>query len=255
MDTNRLSDKVAVITGAGRGIGKAIALRFAEEGANLAINDIEPAFAATMADRMKQQGRKVLAVGADVSRWPEVRSMFEQVAQAFGRIDILVNNAGIRKDAPFTDMSEEEFDPVIGTQLKGSFNCARAAQAWMIPQSYGRIINIAAPVPAALKEHDQANYCAANAGLAGLTRSLAKALGAYNITVNGIAPDYIDTEMTRKAARAEGLYLDDLKRFVIAEVPLKRLGTPLEVAHVALFLASDESSFVSGQMIEVKGGP
>ena len=251
----RLSDKVALVTGAGRGIGKAIALRFSDEGARVAVNDIEPAYAESIADRLKQLGRLAIAVKADVCDWPEVKLMFEQAVREFGRIDILVNNAGIRKDVVFPEMSEAEWDSVIAVQLKGSFNCARAAQEHMVRQGYGKIVNISSPVPAALGKQGQVNYSAANAGLEGFTKSLALELGPYNVNVNCIAPDFVDTEMTRKVARQEGMYLDDLKKFAIAQIPLRRLGTPADVANVALFLASDESSFVSGQTIYVRGGP
>lgn len=251
----RLLDKVALVTGAGRGIGKAIALRFSDEGAKVVINDIEPAYAESISERLKQLGREAMAIKADVCAWPEVKSMFEQAVREFGRIDVLVSNAGIRKDVVFPEMSEEEWDSVIAVQLKGSFNCARAAQKYMVRQEYGKIVTISSPVPAALGKQGQVNYSAANAGLEGFTKSLALELGPYNINVNCIAPDFVDTEMTRRAARGEGMYLDDLKRFAIAEIPLRRLGTPGDVANVALFLASDESSFISGQTICVRGGP
>lgn len=251
----RLSGKVALVTGAGRGIGKAIALRFSEEGARVAVNDIELAYAESVAEVLRQLGRETLASKGDVSNWQEVKLMFERVVQKFGRVDILVNNAGVRDDVPFPEMSEDKWDSVIAVGLKGSFNCARAAQKYMVKQCYGKIVNISSPVPAALGRREQANYSAANAGLGGLTKALALELGPYNINVNCIAPDFIDTEMTRKAARREGMYLDDLKRFAIVEVPLRRLGAPGDVADVALFLASDESSFISGQLIYVRGGP
>ena len=251
----RLLDKVALVTGAGRGIGKAIALRFSDEGAEVVINDIEPAYAESISEKLKQLGREAMAIKADVCVWPEVKSMFEQAVQEFGRIDVLVSNAGIRKDAVFHEMSEAEWDSVIAVQLKGSFNCARAAQKYMVRQEYGKILNISSPVPAALGKQGQVNYSAANAGLEGFTKSLALELGPYNINVNCIAPDFVDTEMTRRAARGEGMYLDDLKRFATAEIPLRRLGTPGDVANVALFLVSDESSFISGQTICVRGGP
>lgn len=251
----RLLDKVALVTGAGRGIGKTIALRFSDEGAKVVVNDIEPAYAESISERLQQLGREAMAIRADVCVWPEVKSMFEQAVQEFGRIDVLVSNAGIRKDAVFPKMSEEEWDSVIAVQVKGSFNCARAAQKYMVRQEYGKIVNISSPVPAALGKQGQVNYSAANAGLEGFTKSLALELGPYNINVNCIAPDFVDTEMTRRAARGEGMYLDDLKRFAIAEIPLRRLGTPGDVANVALFLASDESSFISGQTICIRGGP
>jgi len=251
----RLSEKVSLVTGAGRGIGRAIALRFSEEGAKVVINDIEAAYAESVADRLRRMGRQALAIKADVCNWTEAKSMFEQAARKFGGIDILVNNAGIRKDSAFFKMSEQEWDSVMTVQLKGTFNCTRAAQRYMIKKGCGKIINISSPAPAALGTQGQTNYSTANAGLEGFTKSLARELGAYNINVNCISPDFIDTEMTRAAARRDGMYLDDLKRFVVAEIPLRRLGKPEDVANVAAFLASDEASFVSGQILYVKGGP
>jgi len=251
----KLLHKVALVTGAGRGIGRAIALRFSQEGAAVIVNDAELAYTADTVERLKKLGGEVMAIKGDVANREEVDSMFEQAAQRFGRLDILVNNAGIRRDAAIAEMSEEEWDAVIDVHLKGSFNCARAAQRYMVRQGYGKIINISSPVPPALGGEGQLNYSSASAGVEGLTRALALELGRYNINVNCIAPDFIDTEMTRKAARREGMYLDDLKRFAVAGIPLRRLGTPEDVANVALFLASDESSFVSGQVIYVRGGP
>ena len=143
----RLENKVAVVTGAGRGIGKAIAIRLAEEGARIVVNDVDLAFAENVVEKLKQTGREALAIKADVANWPEVESMFEQVEQRFGGVDILVNNAGIRKDVPFHKISEPEWDTVIAVQLKGSFNCARAAQKYMLKQSYGKIINLSSPIP------------------------------------------------------------------------------------------------------------
>jgi len=251
----KLLDKVALITGAGRGIGKAIALRFSDEGAEVIVNDIEIARARNVAESLKKLGRQTVAIKADVRSRPEVDQMFEQIEREFGHVDILVNNAGVRRDVIFSEMSEEDWEFVLSVQLKGSFNCARAAQKFMVNQAHGKIINISSPTTASLTKKGQVNFSTANAGLIGFTRALAVELGKYNINVNCIAPDFIDTEMTRQVMRHEGMYLEDLKKFVLAEVPLRRLGTAADVANVALFLASDESSFVSGQVIYVKGGP
>ncbi len=251
----KLEQKVAVITGAGRGIGKAIALRLAEEGARVAVNDIDLALAEGVAEKLKMMGREALAIEADVADGREVDQMFEQVERQFGRIDILVNNAGIRKDAPLHKISEKNWDSVIATLLKGSFNCARAAQKYMVRQSYGKIINLSSPVPASLGNRGQTSYASASAAIAGFTKALALEVGRYNINVNCVAPDFIDTEMTRNMARGVGLYLDDFKRFALAQIPLRRIGTPQDVASVVLFLVCDESSFISGQVIYVRGGP
>ncbi len=251
----KLENKVAVVTGAGRGIGKAIAIRLAEEGASVVVNDIDFAFADNVVERLKKSGRVALAVKADVTNWSEVAQMFEQVERRFGRVDILVNNAGIRRDVPFHKLTEKEWDAAIAVQLKGGFNCTQAAQKYMVRQSYGKIVNLAAPVPAILGEAGQTSYATANAAFIGFTQALAVELGRYNINVNCVAPDFIDTEMTRNTARGEGMYLDDFKKFALAQIPLRRLGTPEDVANLVLFLVSDEASFISGQVIYVKGGP
>jgi len=251
----KLRDKTAVVTGAGRGIGKAIATRFAEEGARVVVNDIDLAYAENLADRLKKAGREVLPVKADVSRWYEVAQMFKAAERRYGGVDILVNSAGVRRDAPLYKMSEDDWDSALAVQVNGSFNCARAAQKYMAQQTYGKIINLSSPVPASLGERGQTAYAAASAAVQGFTKALALELGRHGVNVNCICPDYIDTEMTRNAARKEGMYLDDFRRFAVARIPLKRMGTPEDVASVALFLASDESSFISGQVIYVRGGP
>ena len=251
----KLEKKVAVVTGAGRGIGKAIATRLAEEGARVVVNDVDLAFAENVAEKLKMMGRETLAIKADVSNWQEVEQMFEQAGQRFGRVDILVNNAGIRRDIPFHKMVEKEWDSVIAIQLKGSFNCARAAQKYMVRQNYGKIVNLSSPVPASLGNRGQTSYASVTAAIEGFTKALALELGRHNINVNCVAPDFIDTEMTRNTARREGMYLDDFKRFALAQIPLRRIGTPADVANVVLFLVSDESSFISGQVICVRGGP
>ena len=251
----RLEKKVAVVTGAGRGIGKAIATRLAEEGARLVVNDIDLAYAENLAEKFKKMGREALAIKADVSQWHEVAFMFQAVGRRFGGVDILVNNAGIRRDAPFRKVTEEDWDSAIAVQLQGCFNCCRAAQKYMVRQNHGKIVNLSSPVPASLGERGQTSYASASAAIEGFSKALALELGRYNINVNCIAPDYIDTEMTRNAARREGMYLDDFRRFAVAQIPLKRLGTPEDIANVALFLVSDESSFISGQVISVRGGP
>lgn len=250
----RLADKVALVTGAGRGIGKAIVLKFSEEGARVVVNDVDFSFAQAVAEALRRTGSEALAVRADVTKREEVESMFEEVARQLGSVDILVNNAGLRRDIPFPKMSQDEWDTVIAVQLKGSFNCAQVAQRYMAARGYGRIINLSSPVPGAW-EQGEANYSAANAGVQGLTKALALELGKFGITVNCIAPEFIETDMTRQSARGRGLYPDDLKRFAEALVPLRRLGTAADVANVALFLASEEASFVSGQVICVRGGP
>lgn len=251
----RLENKVALVTGAGRGIGKAIANRLAEEGARVVVNDIDLTFAENVAQKIKLTGRDALAVKADVSNWQEVKPMVERAVKRFGGVDILVNNAGIRKHAPFNKITEAEWDSVISVHLKGYFNCARAVQKYMTERSYGKIVNMSSPVPAGLGKRGQVSYASASAAIEGFTRTLALELGRYNINVNCVSPDFIDTEMTRSIARKDGMYLDDFKKFAVSHVPLRRMGKTEDVADVVLFLASDESSFVSGQVIYVRGGP
>jgi len=251
----KLEDRVAVVTGAGRGIGKAIAFRLAEEGASIVASDIDLTFAENVAERLRKAGRHALAVKADVTSWYEVSQVFNAAVRKFGGVDILVNSAGIRRDAPLHKMSEDDWDSAIATQVTGSFNCARAAQKYMVRRNYGKIVNLSSPVPASLGEGAQTAYAAASAAVQGFTRALALELGPYGINVNCIAPEYIDTEMTRNTARREGMYLDDFRKFASARIPLRRMGTPEDVAGVALFLVSDESSFVSGQVVYVRGGP
>ena len=251
----KLEKRVALVTGAGKGIGKAIATKLVEEGARVVVSDIDFAFVENLAAQFKKMGREALAIKADVSQRQEVETMFEQVGQRFGGVDILVNNAAIRKDSPFHKMSEQEWDSALSVQLKGSFHCIQAAQQYMVGQNYGKIVNLSSPVPVSLGTHGQTSYAAASAAIEGLTKALAVELGRYNINVNCVAPDFIDTEMTRNAARREGMYLEDFKRFAVAQIPLRRVGTTEDVASVVLFLVSDESSFVSGQVVYVRGGP
>jgi len=251
----RLENRVAVVTGAGRGIGRAIAIRLSDEGARVVIDDVDLAYAENVAEKLRKMGREVLAFKADVSSWYEVVQMFNAVERRFGGVDILVNNAGIRRDVPFHKVTEEDWDSAIASQLKGCFMCARAAQKYMVRQNYGKIINLSSPVPAGLGERGQTSYASASAAIEGFTRALAYELGPHNINVNCIAPDFIDTEMTRNAVRKEGMYLDDFRKIAVAQIPLGRLGTAEDVANVALFLATDESSFISGQTIYIRGGP
>ncbi|MDD5288802.1 MAG: 3-oxoacyl-ACP reductase FabG [Dehalococcoidales bacterium] len=251
----KLENKVAVVTGAGRGIGKAITIKLAEEGARVIINDIEIAYAENLAEKLRKTHHEAFAFKADVSNAQEVELMFAETEKRFGGVNILVNNAGIRKDIPLYKMAENDWNSAISVQVKGCFNCSRVAQNYMVTQKYGKIVNISAPVLAGLGERRQTAYSAANAAIDGFTKALAVELGPYNINVNGVAPDYIDTEMTRNAAKQEGMYLDDFRRFATAQIPLRRLGTPENIANVVLFLVSDESSFVSGQVIYARGGP
>jgi 3-oxoacyl-[acyl-carrier protein] reductase len=247
----RLSEKVAVVTGSASGIGRGIALKFAEHGAKVVANDLSFMAAESVSEKINDSGGEAIPVQADVSSREDIEKMFDEVMNTFGRVDILVSNAGVRKDSLIHNLTESQWDEVINVQLKGCFNCVKQAQQYMVRQSYGKIVIIASPIPPGLGGPGQSNYSAANAGLIGLTTSLAIELGGYNINVNCIAPDFIETKMTRESIRSEGMYLDDFKKAALALIPLRRLGTVEDVSNAAVFLASDESSYISGQ---VQGG-
>ncbi|MCP4756434.1 MAG: SDR family oxidoreductase [Proteobacteria bacterium] len=253
----RLKDKVAVVTGAANGIGKGIALKFAEEGARIVANDISFLAAESVCDKIEETigPDRAIPIEADVSKAEQVERLFLEAVEAFGRIDILVANAGVRSDAPIHLMTEAHWDNVMNVQLKGSFNCVQQAQKRMTENNYGKIVVITSPVPSLLRRPGQINYDAANAGLNGMTASLAIELGKHNITVNAIAPEFIQTQMTRDAIKKDGMFMDDYKKVVVSQIPARRLGTAEDVANVALFLSSDESGYVSGQIINVRGGP
>ena len=251
----KLENRVAVVTGAGRGIGKAIATRLADEGARVAIVDTEIAYAENLAEKLRKTRHEVFAFKADVADPADVARLFAEVERQYTTVHILVNNAGIRRDLPLHKMTENDWDSSISLQVKACFNCCRAAQKYMVAQKYGRIINISSPVPASLGEQKQTAYAAASAAIDGFTKALALELGPFNITVNAVAPDFIDTEMLRVAAREAGMYIDDFRRFASAQIALRRLGTPEDVAGAVQFLASDDAAFVTGQVMQVKGGP
>ncbi|ADM69685.2 3-oxoacyl-[acyl-carrier-protein] reductase [Paenibacillus peoriae] len=242
-----LSGKTALVTGASRGIGRSIALALAEAGANVAVNYAGSEAAATeVAEQIRAKGVEAITVQANVGRADEADQLIKDVIGAWGKIDILVNNAGITRDNLIMRMKEEEFDQVIETNLKGVFNCLKSATRPMMKQRSGRIINISSVV-GVLGNAGQANYVAAKAGVIGLTKSSARELASRGITVNCVAPGFIDTEMTQVLA-------DDLRDNMLSGIPLARLGRPEEIADVVLFLASDASSYMTGQTLHVDGG-
>jgi 3-oxoacyl-[acyl-carrier protein] reductase len=242
-----LKNKVALVTGASRGIGKAIALTLAGYGAIVAVNYCgSKEKADEIVNQIKENGGTAVAYQADVADFDGVKTMFADITKEFGRIDILINNAGITKDNLILKMSEEEFDAVINTNLKGVFNCLKQASRIMLKQKEGRIINISS-ISGVVGNPGQANYCAAKAGVIGITKSLAKELGSRGITVNAVAPGYINTDMT-------AVLKDELKEKITELIPLRRLGEVEDIAETVAFLASDKASYITGQTIQVDGG-
>lgn len=242
-----LDQKVAVVTGASRGIGRAIALKLAHEGANVAVNyNGNKEKADEVVAEIISLGRKAISVKANVSDPEEVALMFKTVEQELGTINILVNNAGITRDNLLMRMKEEEWDSVINTNLKGVFNCIKSISRSMMKQKCGKIINIASVVALA-GNVGQCNYVAAKAGVIGLTKSSALELASRGIQVNAVAPGFITTDMTDKLA-------DNIKEQLLDRIPLKKFGRPEDIANAVSFLASPESDYITGQVISVNGG-
>jgi 3-oxoacyl-[acyl-carrier protein] reductase len=242
----RLKDKVSLLTGGARGIGRQIALLFAQEGSDVVICDINYKDAQGICSEIEAFGRKALALELDVRSFVKVEEAMNKILDKFKRLDILVNNAGITKDNLILRMSDEEWDAVIDVNLKGTFNCTKAASKVMIKQREGRIINIASII-GIIGNPGQANYSASKAGLIALTKTTAKELACRNINVNAVAPGFIETEMTAMLAQ-------DLRNKMLAAIPLARFGVPQDVAQACLFLAAQESSYITGQTIVVDGG-
>lgn len=244
---NLLEGKVALVTGGARGIGKAISLRFAQEGANVAFTDMveDDNFKQTVAD-LEAYGVQVRGYVSDASNFEDSQKMVDQLVKDFGRVDILVNNAGITRDGLLMRMSEDQWDLVIKVNLKSVFNLTKAVQKYMLKQQFGSIINMSSVVGVS-GNAGQANYAASKAGMIGFTQSIAKELGSRNIRCNAIAPGFIITEMTHKLP-------EDVKAEWAAKIPLRRGGTPEDVANACVFFASDLSSYVTGQVLTVCGG-
>jgi 3-oxoacyl-[acyl-carrier protein] reductase len=248
-----LDGRVALVTGAARGIGAATARRLASEGAHVALADLDEQGCQKVAAEIAAAGSEALPLACDVSDASAVQQTVDAAASHFGKLDILVNNAGIIRDNLIHKMSDDDWDRVLNVHLRGAFLCARAAQKYMVPAKYGRIVSLSST--SALGNRGQANYSAAKAGLQGLTRTLAIELGRFGITVNAVAPGFIDTDMTRATAERMGITPEAFQAGASQHIALQRIGQPSEVASVIAFLASDDASYVSGQVIYVAGGP
>ena len=241
-----LSSRVAIVTGSARGIGRAIASKLAEHGAWVVITDLDASLAEEVAQEIKARMGQAIAVTADISLPEEVKRLVELTISAYGKIDILVNNAGIVRDQLLLRMSDEDWDRVLDTNLKGAFLCTRAVLRYMIKQRWGRIINIAS-VSGLVGNVGQANYASAKAGLIGLTKATAKEVASRGITVNALAPGYIDTEMTQRLS-------DNLKQELLKQIPIGYWGSPEDVAQAVVFLASSEARYITGQVLNIDGG-
>jgi len=244
----KLKGKVSIVTGAGQGIGKAIAITFAREGSYVVVNDIDLDKAASVAKEIEGFGGKAIAVKADVSQNEEVRDMVAETIRNFGRIEILVNNAGIQTTAPFLELSEEEWCRVIDVNLKGVFLCSQTVAREMIKQEGGKIINISS-VHQSVPRYNRAHYDASKAGVAMLTKDMALELAKYNIKVNCIAPGAIATPMNEDILKSP-----EKMAIIKSMIPLARMGEPEEVAQLALYLASDEADYITGTIVEIDGG-
>ncbi|MCU7667099.1 3-oxoacyl-[acyl-carrier-protein] reductase [Bacillus thuringiensis] len=243
----KLEHKVAIVTGASRGIGKAIALELARNGADVVINYSGNEEAAKeVAKEVEELGRKAIIIKANVAIASEVEEMFKETINNFGKVDILVNNAGITRDNLMMRMKEEEWDAVINTNLKGVYNCMKAAIRPMMRQKSGRIVNISSVV-GILGNPGQVNYVAAKAGVIGITKTMAKELASKGITVNAVAPGFIETDMTDELS-------EGIKEGLLKQIPLKKLGQPEDIAKVVRFLVSEDAQYMTGQTISVDGG-
>jgi len=241
-----LKDKVAIVTGGARGIGREIALVFAKEGCSLSLCDVNPDALGVTQKEIETLGRQCMTGVMDVTKPDQVDSFVQKTLDKFGKIDILVNNAGITKDTLLVRMSEADWDAVLSVNLKGAFNCAKAVSKIMMKQRDGRIVNMASII-GMVGNAGQANYAASKGGLIALTKSIAKELASRNVRANAIAPGFIQTDMTAKLS-------ENVKSEMLKAIPMGKLGTANDVANLALFLVSDDSAYITGQVVTVDGG-
>ena len=247
------SSRVAIVTGAARGIGAATAQRLATDGMAVAVLDLDAAACAGTVDAITEAGGRALAVGADVSQADQVEAAVGKIAADLGPPVVLINNAGVIRDNLLFKMTDDDWDTVLGVHLRGAFLMSRAAQKFMVEQRFGRIVNLSSS--SALGNRGQVNYSAAKAGMQGFTKTLAIELGQFGVTANAVAPGFIATDMTAATAARVGMKFEDFQAAAASQIPVRRVGQPEDVAHVISFLVSDDAGFVSGQVIYVAGGP
>ncbi|WP_298829510.1 3-oxoacyl-ACP reductase FabG [uncultured Planococcus sp.] len=250
---NSFEGKTAFVTGGSRGIGRQIAQRFASEGANVAIIDVNEEALQAAQEEMSGQGYSIYTKNASVTDKEQIEGAMKEVFEKFGSIDVLVNNAGVIRDNMLFKMTDEDWLSVTDVHLKGAFYATRAAQKYMTQNKYGRIINISST--SALGNRGQANYATAKAGLQGFTKTLAIELGKYGITANAVAPGFIETDMTKATAERIGVPFEELIKASVSSIPVGRSGKPEDIANAVAFFADERSSFVSGQVLYVAGGP
>ncbi|MDY6880483.1 MAG: SDR family NAD(P)-dependent oxidoreductase [Desulfatiglans sp.] len=242
-----LEGKVALVTGGGCGIGSAVALRLSENGAKVVVNDVVSDHAEKIVNQIRSSGGEAAYIQADISRYEEAEKLMEKTVEVFGTLDILINNAGITRDKLMRDMEEKDWDDVLNINLKGAFNCSKFATPIMVEKKFGKIVSLSSR--AHLGNPGQANYSSSKAGIIGLTRSMALEFGRYNINVNAIAPGMIETEGLKSHPKYDAVLERALKI-----TPLKRVGKPEDVANLVLFLVSEKSSYITGEVIHITGG-
>ena len=251
--TSSAGQRVAIVTGAARGIGAATAIKLAQDGFAVAVLDLDESTCKDTVEQITGSGGRAIGVGADVANGEQVAAAVDRIAAELGPPVVLVNNAGVIRDNLLFKMTDDDWDTVLGVHLKGAFLMSRAVQAHMTAQKWGRIVNLSSV--SALGNRGQANYSAAKAGLQGFTKTLAIELGKFGVTANAIAPGFIQTEMTKATAERMGIPFEDFIAFAAKEIPVQRVGQPEDIAHLVSFFVSEGAGFVSGQVVYAAGGP